>query len=82
MIQDEDAKMWRLSGGGLSLHVFRNIFGRFFLFLAEQGGCWVGVAGRGCHDVEAEREAFFSPVFLDGFDVSSNPTSTCFRISD
>ena len=49
--------------GGLSLHVFRNIFGRFFLFLAEQGGCWVGVAGRGCHDVEAEREAFFPCLF-------------------
>ena len=41
---------------------FRIPFGRFFSFLAEQGGCWVGVGGRGCHDVEAERESFF-PVF-------------------
>ena len=28
--------------------------------VAEQGACWFGVGGRGCHDVEAEREVFFS----------------------
>ena len=100
------------------VHSLSMVYGRYMLHVA----CSLHDPGRGCQDVEAEREVFpsmffgiflagfscfwlsrevvgsvsqdedatmwrlsgklFSPVFLDGFALSSNPTSTCFRISD
>ena len=66
--------------------VFPSMF--FGIFLAGFSCFWLSreVVGSVSQDEDATMwrlsGKLFSPVFLDGFALSSNPTSTCFRISD